>query len=179
MAANTPRTTLASDDPLVASIGATTDAAATVGGTGSLQAKNRLMTTLLDAIKTAAESTADVPVKGSGTAGTAASGVVTVQGIASMTKLLVTPDSVALPANQSVNAAQINMIDARSKVSDQVALTCHSAAVDLIEDEYIRPGTAGKGVDTGPAGDDVITFVADNDIVEQVASAINVACSGN
>lgn len=47
-------------------------------------------------------------VTGSGAAGTAATGVVTVQGIASMTKLLVTPDSVALPANQSVNVSQIN-----------------------------------------------------------------------
>jgi hypothetical protein len=46
-------------------------------------------------------------VIGSGAAGTAATGVVTVQGIASMTKLLVTPDSVALPANQSVNLAQV------------------------------------------------------------------------
>lgn len=45
---------------------------------------------------------------GAGVAGTAAGGVVTVQGQASMTKLLVTPDSVALPANQSVNEAQIN-----------------------------------------------------------------------
>ncbi len=45
-------------------------------------------------------------VSGGGTAGSAAAGVVTIQGIASMTKLLVTPDSVALPANQSVNAAQ-------------------------------------------------------------------------
>lgn len=42
-----------------------------------------------------------------GPAGTAATDVLTVQGIASMTKLLVTPDSVALPANQSVNAAQV------------------------------------------------------------------------
>lgn len=42
-----------------------------------------------------------------GTAGTASSTVLTVQGIASMTKLLVTPDSVALPANQSVNLAQV------------------------------------------------------------------------
>lgn len=47
-------------------------------------------------------------VVGAGSAGTANAGVVTVQGIASMTKLLVTPDSVALPANQSVNVAQIN-----------------------------------------------------------------------
>lgn len=43
-----------------------------------------------------------------GTAGTASTDVITVQGIASMTKLLVTPDSVALPANQSVNVSQIN-----------------------------------------------------------------------
>jgi len=41
-----------------------------------------------------------------GTAGTASANVISVQGIASMTKLLVTPDSVALPANQSVNVAQ-------------------------------------------------------------------------
>lgn len=43
-----------------------------------------------------------------GIAGTADTQVRTVQGIAGMTKLLVTPDSVALPANQSVNVAQIN-----------------------------------------------------------------------
>ncbi len=46
-------------------------------------------------------------VIGAGSAGTANTGVLTVQGIASMTKLLVTPDSVALPANQSVNVAQV------------------------------------------------------------------------
>ena len=43
-----------------------------------------------------------------GVAGSASANVLTVQGAAGMTKLLVTPDSVALPANQSVNAAQIN-----------------------------------------------------------------------
>ncbi len=42
-----------------------------------------------------------------GTAGSASTDVITIQGIASMTKLLVTPDSVALPANQSVNVAQL------------------------------------------------------------------------
>jgi hypothetical protein len=42
-----------------------------------------------------------------GTAGTASSDVITIQGITSMTKLLVTPDSVALPANQSVNNNQV------------------------------------------------------------------------
>lgn len=49
-------------------------------------------------------------VAGQGTAGAAAAGVVTIQGIASMVKLLVTPDSVALPANQSVNVSQINAV---------------------------------------------------------------------
>lgn len=53
------------------------------------------------------QSTSPWIIAGAGTAGTAATGVVTVQGIASMTKLLVTPDSVALPANQSVNVSQI------------------------------------------------------------------------
>lgn len=48
--------------------------------------------------------------KNLGTAGTANAGVITVQGIASMTKLLVTPDSVALPANQSVNLSQVNAV---------------------------------------------------------------------
>lgn len=42
-----------------------------------------------------------------GVAGTASSDVITIQGIAAMTKLLVTPDSVALPANQSCNVAQL------------------------------------------------------------------------
>lgn len=46
-------------------------------------------------------------VVGTGTAGTPAGNILTVQGVASMTKLLVTPDSVALPANQSVNVAQM------------------------------------------------------------------------
>jgi hypothetical protein len=45
-------------------------------------------------------------VVGTGTAGAPAGNILTVQGVASMTKLLVTPDSVALPANQSVNLAQ-------------------------------------------------------------------------
>jgi hypothetical protein len=43
-----------------------------------------------------------------GTAGTPSTDVLTIQGAASMTKLLVTPDSVALPANQSMNESQIN-----------------------------------------------------------------------
>lgn len=57
---------------------------------------------------TAAQDTTTIAGSAPGTAGTASANVVTVQGVASMTKLLVTPDSVALPANQSVNVAQIN-----------------------------------------------------------------------
>jgi len=57
---------------------------------------------------TAAQDTTTIAGSAPGTAGSASANVVTVQGVASMTKLLVTPDSVALPANQSVNVAQIN-----------------------------------------------------------------------
>lgn len=55
-----------------------------------------------------AQDTTTIAGAAPGTAGTASANVVTVQGVTSMTKLLVTPDSVALPANQSVNVSQIN-----------------------------------------------------------------------
>jgi hypothetical protein len=58
--------------------------------------------------ETVAQDTTTIAGSAPGTAGTASANVVTVQGIASMTKLLVTPDSVALPANQSVNVSQVN-----------------------------------------------------------------------
>lgn len=54
-------------------------------------------------IGTVNQGTSPWIVAGGGSAGTAATGVVTVQGIASMTKLLVTPD-----ANSAINVAQIN-----------------------------------------------------------------------
>jgi len=59
------------------------------------------------AVTQATATNLNAAVVGTGTAGTAAGGVLTVQGVTSMTKLLVTPDSVALPANQSVNMAQV------------------------------------------------------------------------
>jgi hypothetical protein len=52
--ANTPRSVTASDSPEVATLGATSDAAATAGSTGSLSAKLRLATTQLDSLVTAA-----------------------------------------------------------------------------------------------------------------------------
>jgi hypothetical protein len=64
-------------------------------------------TTSTTAVTQATAANLNAAVVGTGTAGTAAGGVLTVQGVASMTKLLVTPDSVALPANQSVNVAQV------------------------------------------------------------------------
>ncbi len=59
-------------------------------------------------VKQATATNLNAAVVGTGTAGTPAGGVLTIQGVTSMTKLLVTPDSVALPANQSVNVSQIN-----------------------------------------------------------------------
>lgn len=69
-----------------------------------------LDTTSTTAVTQATAANLNATVVGAGSAGTANTGVVTVQGIASMTKLLVTPDSVALPANQSVNVSQINAV---------------------------------------------------------------------
>jgi hypothetical protein len=59
------------------------------------------------AVTQATATNLNAAVVGTGTAGTPAGNILTVQGVASMTKLLVTPDSVALPANQSVNLAQV------------------------------------------------------------------------
>ena len=50
VAATVQRMTLASDDPAVATLGATGDSAATAGGTGSLSAKLRLLTTQLNTL---------------------------------------------------------------------------------------------------------------------------------
>jgi hypothetical protein len=76
---------------------------------GALRVDNSAVTQPISAaslpLPTGASTAAKQPALG--TAGTASADVITVQGIASMTKLLVTPDSVALPANQSVNVAQL------------------------------------------------------------------------
>lgn len=72
---------------------------ATVVGTGTFATQS--------VVTQSTAANLNATVVGAGSAGTANAGVVTVQGIASMTKLLVTPDSVALPANQSVNMAQV------------------------------------------------------------------------
>jgi hypothetical protein len=61
-----------------------------------------LDTTSTTAVTQSTASNLNAAVVGTGTAGSPAGGV------ALMTKLLVTPDSVALPANQSVNISQIN-----------------------------------------------------------------------
>jgi hypothetical protein len=62
------------------------------------------------AVTQATASNLNATVVGVGTAGTPSGGILTVQGATSMTKLLVTPDSVALPSNQSVNVSQINAV---------------------------------------------------------------------
>lgn len=54
--ANTTRAIAATDSPEVTALGAPGDTAATVGSTGSVSAKARLMTTQLDAIQTAVQT---------------------------------------------------------------------------------------------------------------------------
>lgn len=58
-------------------------------------------------VRQATAANLNAAVVGTGTAGAPAGNILTVQGVGGMTKLLVTPDSVALPANQSVDVAQI------------------------------------------------------------------------
>ena len=91
---------------------------------------------------------AQQPVTGSGTAGTAASGVITVQGISSMTKLLVTPDSVALPANQSVNVAQINGVTPLMGAGNGGT---GSLRVNIASDQVAVPVTFGPVATSGGA----------------------------
>lgn len=134
---------------------------------------------------TVVQGTSPWIVAGGGTAGSAASGVVTVQGIASMTKLLVTPDSVALPANQSVNVAQINGVTPLmgagntgtgsprvTVATDQAALPAqgHGATGAAVPAGATQIGGRGSGA----AGAPVLTapVVCDN------WSAINLTANG-
>ena len=86
-------------------ISLTTAGAIRVDASGSTQPVSGTVTANLGTIGAAATAAKQPAL---GTAGTASTDVITIQGIASMTKLLVTPDSVALPANQSINNSQIN-----------------------------------------------------------------------
>lgn len=112
-------------------------------------------------------------VIGAGSAGTANAGVVTVQGIASMTKLLVTPDSVALPANQSVNEAQINGVTPLmgngvtgtgsqrvTIASDNTAIAGVGAAATAgaVPANAVYQGVSSSGGLTGSVGCDSHTF---------------------
>jgi hypothetical protein len=89
-------------------------------------------------------SNLNATVVGAGTAGTANANPVTVQGIAGMTKLLVTPDSVALPANQSVNVAQVNGITTLTGAgASGTGSQRHTVAQDTTTIAGSAPGTAG------------------------------------
>lgn len=92
---------------VIADSGSTT---AVTGNVTAVQATGSNLHTVVDSgtisLPTGASTAAKQPALG--TAGSASADVISIQGIASMTKLLVTPDSVALPANQSVNVAQVN-----------------------------------------------------------------------
>jgi hypothetical protein len=83
-------------------------------------------------------------IAGTGTAGTPAGGILTIQGAASMTKLLVTPDSVALPANQSVNVSQVNGVTTLTGTGAQGAGSQRvTVATDTATIAGSAPGTAG------------------------------------
>ena len=80
-----------------------------------------------------------------GTAGSANTNVLTIQGIASMTKILVTPDSVALPANQSVNASQVNGVTTLTGAgATGTGAQRVTAAQDTTTIAGSAPGTAGS-----------------------------------
>ncbi len=96
--------------------GTTTDAVAAVPTSGTAATTIALLKALTNVANSATPAGTNnigkIDILGNagatldGPAGTAATQALTVQGVAGMTKLLVTPDSVALPANQSVNVAQ-------------------------------------------------------------------------
>jgi hypothetical protein len=110
---------------------------------------------------TVAQDTATIAGSAPGTAGSASTNVVTVQGIGSMTKLLVTPD-----ANSAVNVAQVNGV---TTLTGAGAVGTGSARVAVGQDTTTiagsAPGTAGS------ASANVVT-------VQGIASATPVIVSG-
>src|SRR5882724_9454221 len=119
---------------------------------------SQIHTDLTASIPTGANTIGKVDILGNagatldGPAGTAATQALTVQGVAGMTKLLVTPDSVALPANQSVNVAQFGGV---ATTTGQVAVsvapvtaTNTALVVDLRPDS---PGIIALGQTTKSA----------------------------
>ena len=123
------------------------------------------------AVTQATATNLNAAVVGTGTAGSPAGNILTVQGVASMTKLLVTPDSVALPANQSVNVAQINGVTTQmgagaSGTGTQRVITATDSTIGTLT----GGGVAHDGVDSGNpvkiggrAISAEITAVANND----------------
>lgn len=103
------------------------------------------------AVKQATASNLNATVVGAGSAGTANAGVVTVQGIASMTKLLVTPD--ALPANQSVNVAQVNGV---TTLTGTGAVGTGAQRVAVGQDATTVAGMAPGAVGAGTAPADMV-----------------------
>lgn len=128
----------------IADTGSTT---AVTGNVTVVQPTGTNLHTVLDTTSTTAVTQAtaanlNATVVGAGAAGSANAGVVTIQGIASMTKLLVTPDSVALPANQSVN---VNQFGGSAVVTGTGAGGSGIPRVTVSNDTNINPDTASTG----------------------------------
>lgn len=119
------------------------------------------------------QSTSPWIVAGGGTAGSAATGVVTIQGIASMTKLLVTPDSVALPANQSVNTAQVNGV---TTLTGTGATGTGAQRVTISTDQATNAGAAlakgGVGVVNGGSFYQTVAASATATVLQSSTGAI-------
>lgn len=127
------------------------------------------------ALPTGASTSAKQPALG--TAGTASTDVITIQGIASMTKLLVTPD-----ANSAVNVAQINGVTPLMGAgntgtgSPRVTIASDQAAVSVTPGGNVAHDAADSGnpvkvgykAETSPKG---ITLVADGDRTDAYADA--------
>ena len=114
------------------------------------------------AVTQATATNLNAAVVGTGIAGTPAGNILTVQGVAAMTKLLVTPDSIALPANQSVNVNQINAVTplmgngVTGTGSQRVTIASDGTAISTVgymsvKIDQTTPGTTNK-VDIGTNG---------------------------
>jgi hypothetical protein len=109
-------------------------------------------------VRQATAANLNAAVVGTGTAGAPAGNILTIQGVAAMTKLLVTPDSVALPANQSVNVAQIagtNTVTAAAGVQKVGIVGNANAAFDAANNSAmpaneIAVGLLAATIDTSP-----------------------------
>lgn len=141
--ATAPTTTVV--QPTGTNLHVVVDAVPTTAVTGTFFQSTQPISVTTLPLPTGAATSAKQPAIG--TAGTPSVDIVTIQGATSMTKLLVTPDSVALPANQSINLNQVGgaAITLGSKVSASstpVVIASDQAAISVAQSGIwtVQPG---------------------------------------